>query len=324
MIDESHATIPQIGGMYEGDKSRKTVLVEHGFRLPSALDNRPLRFDEFMQMTGQRVYVSATPGPFEIVNSRPENKRFIPVQARREGGVADDLDSKLARQAERQRRAGRGLRRPTKRGTAADRRADHPPDRPARSGASRCARSRGRSTRRSNSAASGSRSGERVLVTTLTKKTAEDLSEYLQGRRAEGALHPRRHRRGRAGGDPAPAARRGLRHPGRASTCCARASTCRRSRWSASSTPTRRASCATRPSLIQTAGRAARHITRRVRAVLRRGDRLDPAPARRDRVPPRAPAGTQRATRDHAAGREAGGAGKPAHVLESARTRRTS
>jgi excinuclease ABC subunit B len=68
LVDESHATIPQVGGMYEGDKSRKAVLVEHGFRLPSALDNRPLRFDEFMQMTGQRVYVSATPGAFEIVN----------------------------------------------------------------------------------------------------------------------------------------------------------------------------------------------------------------------------------------------------------------
>ena len=71
MVDESHATIPQIGGMYEGDKSRKTTLVEHGFRLPSALDNRPLRFNEFMEMTNQRVYVSATPGPFEVVNSRP-------------------------------------------------------------------------------------------------------------------------------------------------------------------------------------------------------------------------------------------------------------
>ena len=71
MMDESHVTIPQVGGMYEGDKSRKTVLVDHGFRLPSALDNRPLRFDEFMQMTRQRLYVSATPGPFEIINSRP-------------------------------------------------------------------------------------------------------------------------------------------------------------------------------------------------------------------------------------------------------------
>ncbi len=78
LVDESHATIPQVGGMYEGDKSRKSVLVEHGFRLPSALDNRPLRFDEFMQMTHQRVYVTATPGPFELMNCRPDNKRYIP------------------------------------------------------------------------------------------------------------------------------------------------------------------------------------------------------------------------------------------------------
>jgi len=66
VIDESHATIPQIGGMYEGDKSRKTVLVEYGFRLPSALDNRPLNFSEFMVMANQLVYVSATPAEFEM------------------------------------------------------------------------------------------------------------------------------------------------------------------------------------------------------------------------------------------------------------------
>src|SRR6185295_17667209 len=70
VIDESHATVPQIGGMYEGDKSRKTVLVEHGFRLPSALDNRPLAFEEFQSMQGQTVYVSATPGPRELEWSR--------------------------------------------------------------------------------------------------------------------------------------------------------------------------------------------------------------------------------------------------------------
>src|SRR2546421_5316440 len=69
VIDESHATIPQIGGMYAGDKSRKTVLVEYGFRLPSALDNRPLNFDEFMKLTNRIVYVSATPAEFEIQNS---------------------------------------------------------------------------------------------------------------------------------------------------------------------------------------------------------------------------------------------------------------
>jgi excinuclease ABC subunit B len=66
VIDESHATVPQIGGMYEGDRSRKTTLVEYGFRLPSALDNRPLRFEEFQSMQGQTIYVSATPGPKEL------------------------------------------------------------------------------------------------------------------------------------------------------------------------------------------------------------------------------------------------------------------
>src|SRR6185436_10497796 len=66
VIDESHATIPQIGGMYAGDKARKTVLVEHGFRLPSALDNRPMSFDEFQASQNQTIYVSATPGPLEL------------------------------------------------------------------------------------------------------------------------------------------------------------------------------------------------------------------------------------------------------------------
>ena len=84
-IDESHATIPQIGGMYEGDKSRKTVLVEHGFRLPSALDNRPLKFDEFMGKVGQLVYVSATPARFEMENSVVGNTTYIPHQRDRIG-----------------------------------------------------------------------------------------------------------------------------------------------------------------------------------------------------------------------------------------------
>src|SRR6185436_19951164 len=66
VIDESHATIPQIGGMYAGDRARKTVLVEHGFRLPSALDNRPLNFPEFQGWQKQTIYVSATPGPQEM------------------------------------------------------------------------------------------------------------------------------------------------------------------------------------------------------------------------------------------------------------------
>src|SRR5438270_5054406 len=85
VVDESHATIPQIGGMYEGDKSRKTVLVEYGFRLPSALDNRPLNFDEFMKLTDQIVYVSATPAEFEIQNSIVGNEGYVPHKRARIG-----------------------------------------------------------------------------------------------------------------------------------------------------------------------------------------------------------------------------------------------
>ena len=85
VIDESHATIPQIGGMYEGDRSRKTVLVNYGFRLPSALDNRPLNFDEFMKITNQMIYVSATPAEFEIQNSVVGNKGYIPHRRQRIG-----------------------------------------------------------------------------------------------------------------------------------------------------------------------------------------------------------------------------------------------
>jgi excinuclease ABC subunit B len=85
VVDESHATIPQIGGMYEGDRSRKTVLVEYGFRLPSALDNRPLNFKEFMGMTNQVAYVSATPAEFEIANSIVGNKGYFPHKRERIG-----------------------------------------------------------------------------------------------------------------------------------------------------------------------------------------------------------------------------------------------
>lgn len=87
IIDESHATVPQIGGMYEGDRSRKQVLIDHGFRLPSALDNRPLRFDEFMARQKQLVYMSATPGPFEYVNCVAGNKSFIPVLKAKRGNT---------------------------------------------------------------------------------------------------------------------------------------------------------------------------------------------------------------------------------------------
>jgi excinuclease ABC subunit B len=85
VVDESHATIPQIGGMYEGDRSRKTVLVDYGFRLPSALDNRPLNFDEFMKMTNQIIYVSATPAEFEIQNSIVGNENYFPHKRQRIG-----------------------------------------------------------------------------------------------------------------------------------------------------------------------------------------------------------------------------------------------
>lgn len=130
VIDESHVTIPQLHGQYAGDRSRKEVLVEHGFRLPSALDNRPLRFDEVMQRLNQAIYLSATPGDYERETSaqiveqivRPTGLMDPEVFVRPTKGQIDDL------LAEVQERAGKD---------------------------------------------------ERVLVTTLTKKMAEDLTEYL-------------------------------------------------------------------------------------------------------------------------------------------------
>lgn len=132
IIDECHATVPQIGGMYNGDIARKKVLVEHGFRLPSALDNRPLNFDEFRALVGQVLYVSATPGPYELAEAggecveqiiRPTGLVDPPVTVRPLKGQIDDL---IGRARERVAR------------------------------------------------------GERVLVTTLTKRTAEDLTDYLR------------------------------------------------------------------------------------------------------------------------------------------------
>ena len=130
MVDESHQTVPQIGGMYEGDRSRKQTLVDYGFRLPSALDNRPLRFDEFLENVPQLVFVSATPGPFELRNStniaeqiiRPTGIVDPEVELRTTKNQIDDLLNEIRRREE---------------------------------------------------------AGERVLVTTLTKKMAEDLTDYL-------------------------------------------------------------------------------------------------------------------------------------------------
>ena len=130
VIDESHVTVSQIRGMYNGDRSRKEVLVRHGFRLPSALDNRPMNYDEFMKATGPIIFTSATPGSFEKGVSgrpipqliRPTGILDPPVEVRPLAGQIDDLIEEIRQRAERK---------------------------------------------------------ERVLVTTLTKKTAEDLSEYL-------------------------------------------------------------------------------------------------------------------------------------------------
>ncbi len=132
IIDESHQTIPQIGAMYEGDRSRKTQLVEYGFRLPSALDNRPLRFDEFVERVGQTLFVSATPGAYEITRSservveqivRPTGLLDPSVDVRRTQGQIDDLLAEIRKRTVRQ---------------------------------------------------------QRVLVTTLTKKMAEQLTDYLR------------------------------------------------------------------------------------------------------------------------------------------------
>jgi excinuclease ABC subunit B len=129
-VDESHQTIPQIGGMYEGDFSRKSTLVDFGFRLPSAVDNRPLKFDEFLDRIGQMVLVSATPGPWERAESsnvveqivRPTGIVDPEVEVRETRNQIDDLMNEVRVRAEKD---------------------------------------------------------ERVLVTTLTKKMAEDLTEYL-------------------------------------------------------------------------------------------------------------------------------------------------
>jgi excinuclease ABC subunit B len=129
-IDESHQTVPQLGGMYEGDRSRKQTLVDYGFRLPSALDNRPLRFDEFLEKVPQMVFVSATPGPFELRHStriaeqliRPTGIVDPEVELRATKNQIDDLLNEVRHREEM---------------------------------------------------------GERVLVTTLTKKMAEDLTDYL-------------------------------------------------------------------------------------------------------------------------------------------------
>ncbi|MBN3040899.1 MAG: excinuclease ABC subunit UvrB [Candidatus Omnitrophica bacterium] len=113
VIDESHVTIPQIKGMYEGDKSRKTTLVDYGFRLPSCLDNRPLKFNEFMDITGQMVFVSATPGPYEINLSqnriieqviRPTGLLDPEIIVKKTENQIDDLAAEIIKRSEKNER----------------------------------------------------------------------------------------------------------------------------------------------------------------------------------------------------------------------------
>ncbi|PYL05395.1 MAG: excinuclease ABC subunit B [Verrucomicrobia bacterium] len=187
VIDESHATIPQIGGMYEGDRSRKTVLVNYGFRLPSALDNRPLNFDEFMKMTNQIIYMSATPAEFEIQNSVVSNKGYIPHRRQRIG-EAELLPFAVA-----------GGKRSTSNSPARV----SPTDEPAEKfdvltpGAPLVVEQiirptglldpkitlkplRNQIDETIDLCRQRVEKSERVLVTTLTKRTAEDLADYLR------------------------------------------------------------------------------------------------------------------------------------------------
>ena len=208
VIDESHATIPQIGGMYEGDRSRKTVLVEYGFRLPSALDNRPLNFKEFMGMANQLAYVSATPAEFEIKNSVVGNKGYVPHKRERIGeeelvpfvvageSVAAVYDRRTlpdgAHRAPLQQN-------PTPNGKAIVSRTDQPPEEfdVHTPGAPLVVEQIIRPTglldpkitlkplknqidETIELCRQRVESKERVLVTTLTKRTAEDLSDYLR------------------------------------------------------------------------------------------------------------------------------------------------
>jgi len=112
VVDESHVTLPQVRGMYNGDQARKNVLVEHGFRLPSALDNRPLKFEEFEQKVGQAIYVSATPGPYEIEHApkmveqiiRPTGLLDPPIEVRPIEGQIDDLIDEINERVARNER----------------------------------------------------------------------------------------------------------------------------------------------------------------------------------------------------------------------------
>lgn len=176
VIDESHATVPQVGGMFEGDKSRKTVLVDYGFRLPSALDNRPLNFKEFMSMMNQMVYVSATPAEFELKNSVVGNTGYLPpmrlpalsqqtptgepplISKTNEPPEAFDVHTPGAKLIVEQIIRPTGLLDPR----ITIRPLQHQIDETIELCRQRIEKQ------------------ERILVTTLTKRTAEDLADYLR------------------------------------------------------------------------------------------------------------------------------------------------
>jgi len=176
VIDESHVSIPQIGGMYEGDRSRKTTLVDFGFRLPSALDNRPLKFDEYMAMTGQRLYVSATPARFEIENSVAGNRGYIPHRRARIG--EEELTPARLPRISGSRQPVDDFH-PEKKGTDLIVEQIIRPTglidpvitlRPLK----------GQIDETIELCRQRVEKGERILVTTLTKRTAEDLTDYLR------------------------------------------------------------------------------------------------------------------------------------------------
>ena len=202
VIDESHATIPQIGGMYEGDRSRKTVLVNYGFRLPSALDNRPLNFDEFMKATNQLIYVSATPAEFEIQNSVVGNGGYVPHRRQR---IGQDEPTPFVLPGETvgavsDRRSKNGAQRASfQQSKVQISRTDDPPEKfdvkipGAPLVVEQIIRPTGLLDPRTTIkplkhqiddtielCRQRVEKGERVLITTLTKRTAEDLADYLR------------------------------------------------------------------------------------------------------------------------------------------------
>ncbi len=176
VIDESHVSIPQIGGMYEGDRSRKTTLVDFGFRLPSALDNRPLKFEEYMKATGQRLYVSATPAKFEIQNSTAGRTGFLPRQ-KKKIGKEEPVPERLPRIS--------GSNQPINSFDTAKKGSDLIVEQVIRPTGLldpilTLRPLKGQIDETIELCRQRIEKNERILITTLTKRTAEDLTDYLR------------------------------------------------------------------------------------------------------------------------------------------------